>query len=199
MVFLFLNIISIGRYIIPRCLVGYQSTAGSCILPKEAPVPIHTPVLDKKIFIELLASVQFSCSRCPTLCNCMDCSTPGLPVQLLPSPTPGVYSNSCPLSWWCHPTISSSVIPFSHLQSFPASGSFSMSQFFASGGQSIGVLALASVLPMNIQDWFIGIANKIHLQQWAFILSVSLTWPVVSDRSLSSWDTGNSKTPFILH
>ena len=71
-----------------------------------------------------------------------------------PSPTPGVYSNSCPLSQWCHPTISSSIDPFSsHLQSFPASGSFPMSQFFTSGGQSIGVLALASVLPMNIQDW----------------------------------------------
>ena len=71
-----------------------------------------------------------------------------------PSPTPGVYTDSCPLSWWCHPAISSSVIPFSsHLQSFPASGSFPMSQFFASGGQSIGVSASASVLPMNIQDW----------------------------------------------
>ena len=72
-----------------------------------------------------------------------------------PSPTPGVFSNSCPLSWWCHTTISSSVIPFSScLQSFPASGSFPMSQFFASGGQSIGGSASASVLPMNIQDWF---------------------------------------------
>ena len=70
------------------------------------------------------------------------------------SPTPGVYPNSCPLSRWCHPTISSSVVPFSHLQSFPASGSFQMSQFFASGGQSIGVSASASVLSMNIQDWF---------------------------------------------
>ena len=71
------------------------------------------------------------------------------------SPTPGVYSNSCPLSRWCHPTISSSVIPFSSpLQSFPASGSFPTSQFFTYGGQSIGVSASASVLPMNIQDWF---------------------------------------------
>ena len=70
-----------------------------------------------------------------------------------PSPTPGVYSNSCPLSQQCHPTISSSVIPFSSWpQSLPASGSFPISQFFASGGQSIGVSALASVLPMNIQD-----------------------------------------------
>ena len=72
-----------------------------------------------------------------------------------PSSTPRVYSNSCPLSWWCHPTISSSVVPFSScLQSFPASGSFPMSQLFASGGQRIGVSASASVLPMNIQDWF---------------------------------------------
>ena len=70
-----------------------------------------------------------------------------------PLPTPGVYSNSCPLSQWCHPTISSSVIPFSsRLQSFPASGSFQMSQFFTSGGQSIGVSALASVIGMNTQD-----------------------------------------------
>ena len=70
-----------------------------------------------------------------------------------PSPTPGVYPNSCPLSWWCHPTISSSVVPFSCLQSFPASGSFQMSQLFASGGQSIGVSASTSVFPMNTQDW----------------------------------------------
>ena len=72
-----------------------------------------------------------------------------------PSPAPRAYSNSCPLSQWCHPTISSSVIPFSsHLQSFPASGSFPVSQFFASGGQRIGVSASASVLPMTIQDLF---------------------------------------------
>ena len=71
-----------------------------------------------------------------------------------PSPTPRVYSNSCPLSWWCHPTISSSVVPFSScLQSFPASGSFPVSHLYASGGQSMGASASASVLPMNIQDW----------------------------------------------
>ena len=70
------------------------------------------------------------------------------------SPTPGVYPYSCPLSQWCHPTISSSVIPFSSgPQSFPASGSFQMRQFFTSGGQSIGVSASTSVLPMNTQDW----------------------------------------------
>ena len=71
-----------------------------------------------------------------------------------PSPTPGVYSNSCPSSWWCHPAISSSVVPFSScLQFFPALGSFPMSQLFEWGGQSIGISASASVLPMNTQDW----------------------------------------------
>ena len=83
-----------------------------------------------------------------------------------PSPTPGVYSNSCPLSWWCNPTISSSVVPSSScLQSFPASASFPMSPFFSSGGQSIGVSASASVLPKNIQDWFpLGWTGGISLQ-----------------------------------
>ena len=83
-----------------------------------------------------------------------------------PSAAPGAYSNSCPLSWWCHPNISSSVIPvFTCLQSFPALGSFQMSQFFKSGGQSIGVSASTSVLPMNIQDWFpLGLTSLISLQ-----------------------------------
>ena len=83
-----------------------------------------------------------------------------------PSPTPGVYPNSCPLSQWCHPTISSSVSPFSsRLQSFPASGFFQMSQFFTSGGQNIGVSASTSVLPKSIQDWFpLGWTGWISLQ-----------------------------------
>ena len=73
-----------------------------------------------------------------------------------PTPAPGACSNSCPSSRWCHPIISSSVVPFSSCpQSFPPSGSFPMSQLFASGGQSIGVSASASVLPMNIQGWFL--------------------------------------------
>ena len=97
-------------------------------------------------------SVQFSsvAQSCPTL-------PPHEPQHArppCPSPTPGVYSNSCPSSQWCHPAISSSVVPFSSChQSFPASGFFQMSQLFASGGQSIGVSASASVLPMNTQDW----------------------------------------------
>ena len=88
-----------------------------------------------------------------------------------PSPTPRVYSNPCPLSQWCHSTISSSVIPFSScLQSFPASRSFPVSQLFALGSQSIGVSALASVLPMNIQDWF-----SLEWTGWISLLSNRLS------------------------
>ena len=100
-----------------------------------------------------LSSVQFSsvAQSHLTLCNPIGLQHARPPC---PSPTPRVYSNSCPLSWWCHPTISSSVIPFfSHLQASPASGSFQISQLFASGGQSIGVSASTSVLPVNTQDW----------------------------------------------
>ena len=92
----------------------------------------------------------------------------GLQYGRLPCPSsnPRAYSDSCPLSRWCHPTILSSIAPLSScLQSFPASGSFQMSQFFTSGGQSIGVSVLASVLPMNIQGWFpLGWTGWISLQ-----------------------------------
>ena len=86
--------------------------------------------------------------------------------RVYPNSCPRVYPNSCPLSWWCHPTISSSVVPLSScLQSFPASGSFQMSQLFTSGGQGIGVSASTSVLPMNIQDWsLLGCTSWISLQ-----------------------------------
>ena len=88
-----------------------------------------------------------------------------------PSPTLGVYPNLCPLSRWCHPTISSSVVPFSSCpQSFPASGSFLMSQFFASGSQSIGVSASTSVLPMNTQDW-----SPLGWTGWIFLQSKVLS------------------------
>ena len=88
-----------------------------------------------------------------------------------PSPTPGVYSNSCPLSWWSHPTISPSVVPFSSCpQSLPASGSFPMSQLFAWGGWSIGVSASASVLPMNTQDW-----SPLGWTGWIFLQSKGLS------------------------
>ena len=94
-----------------------------------------------------------------------------------PSPTPRAYSNSHPSSWWCHPTISSSVIPFSpFLQFSPASGSFPVSWFFKPGGQSNGVSASASVLPMNIQDWFpLGLTGWISLQSKGFLRVFSNT------------------------
>ena len=97
-------------------------------------------------------SVQFSCSVMSDSLQPNGLQHARLPC---PSPTPRVHPNPCPLSWWCHPTISSSVIPFSSSpQSFPASGSFQMSQLFASGGQSIGASASASALPVNIWGWF---------------------------------------------
>ena len=97
-----------------------------------------------------------------------------------PSPTPGVHPDSCPSSQWCHPAISSSVVPFSSCpQSLPASGSFPMSQLFAWGGQSIGVSASASVLSMNIQDWFpLGLTGLISLQSKRFsrVFSRTTIW-----------------------
>ena len=107
-------------------------------------------------------SVQFSPSVVSNSCDPMDCSMPDFPVHQLP----GACSNSCPSRGWCHPTISSSVLPFYPcLQSFPASGSFPVTQFSTSGGQSIGVWVSASLLPMNIQDWFpLGWTSLISLQ-----------------------------------
>ena len=97
------------------------------------------------------SSVQFSCSVVSDSLQPHELQYTRPPCPL---PTPRVYSNPCPLSRWCHPTVSSSVVPFSSCpQSFPASGSFPMSQLFAWGGQSIGVSASTSVLPMNTQDW----------------------------------------------
>ena len=112
--------------------------------------------------------VQFSCSVVSNSLRPHGLQYARLPC---PSPTPGAYSNSCPLSQWCHPTISSSFIPFSfHLQSFPISGSFPKSQFFTSGDQSIGVSASASVLPMNIQDW-----SPLGYTGWIFLKSKGLS------------------------
>ena len=111
----------------------------------------------------LYAAVQFSHSVVFDSLRPHELQNTRLPC---PSPTPGACSNSCPLSQWCHPTSSSSVIPFSsYLQSFPASRFFPVSQFFMSAGQNIGASASASVLPMNIQDWFLwGLTGLISLQ-----------------------------------
>ena len=110
-----------------------------------------------------MISAQFSCSVMSDSLRPRGLQHARFPC---PSPTPTAYSSSCPSHQWCHPTISSSVVSFSsRLQSFPVSGSFPMSRFFASGGQSIGVSALASGLPMNIQDWFpLGWTGWISLQ-----------------------------------
>ena len=116
----------------------------------------------------MLLIYQFSSVQlCPTLCNPMNCSTPG-PLSITNS---GVHPNSWPSSRWCYPTISSSVVPFSFcLQSLPASGSIQMGQLFTWGGQSIGVSASASVLPMNTQDW-----SPLGWTAWISLQSKGLT------------------------
>ena len=116
-----------------------------------------------------------------------------------PSPTPSACSNSCPLSQWCHPIISSSVIPFSsHLQSFPASGSFPVSQFFTSRGQRIGASASASVLPVNIQDWFpLGWTGLISLQSkglWRLFSNTTIPKHQFFGTQLSLWSNSHTHT-----
>ena len=129
------------------------SISGLCLV-------ICLPLSNFVVLFTLFSSVQsLSCVR---LCDPMNRSSPRPPC---PSPTPGVHSNSRPSSRWCHLAISSSVVPFFCPQSFPASGSFLVSQLFTSGDQSIGTSASASVLPMNIQDWFpLGLTGWISLQ-----------------------------------
>ena len=114
----------------------------------------------RRFFLDLLSSAQFSRSVVSSSFWPQDDRSPR------PSPIPGVYSNSCPLSRWCHLTILSSVVPFTSCpQSFPVSGSFQMSQFFTSRGQTIGISASVSVFPMNTQDWFpLGWTGWIFLQ-----------------------------------
>ena len=127
-------------------------------LPKE---------IKKTKLMEAYDSVQLSCSVVADTLWPHGLQHTRLPC---PSPTPGACSISCPSSWWCYPTISSSVVPFSScLQSFPASESFLRSQFFTSGGQSIGGSASAPVLPMNVQNWFrLGWTGWISLQSKGF-------------------------------
>ena len=136
----------------------------------------HLPCLSTRRKCTTISSVQFSRS---VVSNSLQHHDSQHVRPLCPSPTPGVYSNSCPLSWWCHPAISSSVIPFSSCpQSLPASGSFPISQLFPSGGQSIGVSALASVPPMNTKDWF-----PLEWTGWISLQSKGL-WRVFSNTTV---------------
>ena len=143
---------------------------GDLLSPRIEPASLKSPALSDGFFTTC-ATVEGTLSLCMGVCMYVMCQFSSVQslscVQFFlwphepqhtrppcPSPTPGVHPNPCPLSRWCHPTTSSSVVPFSSCpQSFPASGSFPMSQLFASGGQNIGVSASASVLPMNTQDW----------------------------------------------
>ena len=123
---------------------------GSPCSPRDSEESSPTPQF-KNINSLVLSSVQFSCS---VVSDSLQPHEPQHVRPPCPSPTPRVHPNPCPLSWWCHPTISSSVIPFSSCQqSFPESGSFQISQLFSSGDQSICVSASTQVLPMNTQDW----------------------------------------------
>ena len=132
-----------------RLLISWLQSQSAMILESKKINSVTVSTFSPPNHHEVMpwSSVQFTSvtQSCPTLCN------HGLQHARppCPSPTPGVYLNSCPLSWWCHPTISSSVIPFSsHLQSFPASGSFQMNQLFASGGQRVGNFSF-SISPSN--------------------------------------------------
>ena len=132
----------------------------------------------RHLYIEHNFSVQFSCSVVPDSMQPHDLQHARPPS---PSPTPEVYPNSCPLSRWCHPAISSSVGPFASCpQSFPSSESFPMSQHFTWGGQSIRVSASASVLPMNTQDW-----SLLGWTGWIFLQSKGLS-TVFSNNTLQN-------------
>ena len=147
--------------LLPTPLGHHRAPSWTLCAAQQLPTSycIHSPVYTYPQF----SSVQFSRS---VMSNSLRPQGLQHTRRPCPSPTPGVYSNSCPLRRWCHPTISSSVVPFSSLiHSFPGSQSFPMSQFFTSGAQSIGASASASVLPTNSQDWFpLGWTGLVSLQ-----------------------------------
>ena len=158
---------------------------------KKNPKLQFSPIL----FIVLI-SVQFSRSVIADSLRPMDFSTPSFHVQ----PIPRASSNSCPLSRWCHPTILSSVVPFSScLKSFPASGSFPVNQVFTSGGQSFGASISKSFLPMNIQDWFpLGLTGLISLlskdSQESFFSNTTVQKHQFFSPQLSLWSSSHIHT-----
>ena len=150
--------VSMTQYM--HSLPHYQHRSSEYFFPRDKPTLIYQSYPKSTVYFQFSSVAQ----SCLTLCDPMNHSTSGLPVQhQLPEFTQTHVS--CPLSWWCHPAISSSVVSFSSCpQSLLASGSFPMSQLFAWGGQSIGVSASASVLPKNTQDWSSGWTGWISLQ-----------------------------------
>ena len=150
-------------FFLPSLYVSFFLLFFSCLIACLCTSMMLKGVDTEDILAILLMSVQFSRSVVSDSLRPHELQHARPPC---PSPTPGVYSDPCPLSWWCHPAISSSVVPFSScLQSLPASGSFPVSQLFSWPGQSIGVSASASVLPMNTQDWsLLGWTGWISLQ-----------------------------------
>ena len=155
-------------------------------------------MLSSKFFSNLIFFFQHQFSSVQSLSHLRLFATPWTAARQAsrPSPTPGVHTNPCPLSLWCHPTISSSVVPFSFCpQSFQASGSFQMSQLFTSGSQSIGVSASTSVLPMNTQDW-----SPLGWTGWIFLQSRGLSrvfsnTTVQKHQFFSSWLSSQSNSP----
>ena len=142
---------SVHRIIKQEYWSGEPSSPGELTDTGTKSVSLISHAMARRFLTTITISVQFSCS---VMSDSLRPHEPQHTRPPCPSPIPEVHLNSCPLSRWCHPVISSSVIPFSSCpQSFPGSGSFPMSHFFASGGQSIGVSASTSVLPMNTQDW----------------------------------------------
>ena len=156
----------------------------------------------REIILQMcLAVIFFMIQFSSATQSCLTLWPQGLQHSRLPCPsqTPGACSKSCPLCRWCHPAISSSVVPFSScLQSFSASGSFPVSQFFASGGQNIRVSASASVLPMNIQDWFpLGLTGLISLKSKEFsrvFSSTIIQKQQFSTAQLSLWSKSHIHT-----
>ena len=138
---------------VKKCYVYLKFFRFSCLPSSSSFLVLGTRDRQYSLNLHLTSSssVQFSCL---VMSDSLGPHEPQHTRNPCPSPTPSIYPNSCPLSRWCHPIISSSLIPFSSCpQSFLASGSFQMSQLFTSGGQSTGVSASTPVLPMNIQDW----------------------------------------------
>ena len=146
------NLNLLGFTTVSYCAEGKKEISKcKLIYPKCRDITLPQTWPWTECFCAILISVQFSCSFVSDSLRPHELQYARPPC---PSPTPRVYPNPCPLSWWCHPTISSFVVPFpSCPQSFPATESFQMSQLFTSGGQSIGGSASTSVLPMNTQDW----------------------------------------------